>query len=117
VGRAVAVRDRRYTYVERLYEGPELYDRVADSAERVNIAGRPEHAQVQRALREALLRWLLETCRRDTARQGPTARRRRPPQTRRTALTHVRLDRQESAAWARTSVGMAPYASRNTREK
>jgi hypothetical protein len=61
VGRVVVVRDRRYTYVERLYEGPELYDRVADPDERVNIAGRPEHAQVQRALREAILRWLMET--------------------------------------------------------
>jgi len=61
VGKAIAVRDRRFTYVERLYEGPELYDRTADPAERVNLAGRPEHAQVQQALRDAVLRWLQET--------------------------------------------------------
>jgi arylsulfatase A-like enzyme len=61
VGKAIAVRDRHYTYVERLYEGPELYDRVADPAERVNLAGRPGHAHVQATLRGEVLRWLHET--------------------------------------------------------
>jgi arylsulfatase A-like enzyme len=61
VGKAIAVRDERYTYVERLYEGAELYDRTADPAERVNLAGRPEHAQVQQILSDAVFRWLLQT--------------------------------------------------------
>jgi arylsulfatase A-like enzyme len=61
VGKAIAVRDQRYTYVDRLYEGPELYDRTTDPDERVNLAGRPEHAQVQQSLRNAVLRWLQET--------------------------------------------------------
>jgi arylsulfatase A-like enzyme len=61
VGKAIAVRDRRYTYVERLCEGPELYDRSVDPAERVNLAGRPEHARVQMTLRNAVFQWLHET--------------------------------------------------------
>ncbi len=61
VGKAIAVRDQRYTYVERIYEGPELYDRAADPAKRVNVAGRPEHAEVQQSLRDAVLRWLQQT--------------------------------------------------------
>lgn len=61
VGKAVAVRTHRWTYVERLYEGPELYDRLTDPHERVNLAGRTEFADVQLRLREAIHRWLLET--------------------------------------------------------
>jgi arylsulfatase A-like enzyme len=61
VGKAVAVRDRRWTYVERLYEGNELYDRDADPAERRNLVGRPEHAEVEARLRNAIMRWLIET--------------------------------------------------------
>ena len=61
VGKAAAVRDQRYTYVERLYEGPELYDRISDPAERLNRAGQPQVAAVQHRLREALIRWLQET--------------------------------------------------------
>jgi arylsulfatase A-like enzyme len=61
VGRVVAVRTERWCYVERLYEGPELYDRVGDPRETVNLAGAPEHAAVQAELRERVLRWLLET--------------------------------------------------------
>jgi arylsulfatase A-like enzyme len=61
VGKAVAVRDKRWTYVERLYEGPELYDRDNDPNEKNNLAGRPEQAAVQTRLRDALIRWLQDT--------------------------------------------------------
>ncbi|GAA5154243.1 sulfatase-like hydrolase/transferase [Amycolatopsis dongchuanensis] len=61
VGKVVAVRDRSWTYVHRLYEGPELYDRVADPHESVNLAGRPEHAAVEQRMRDEILRWYLET--------------------------------------------------------
>lgn len=61
VGRAVAVRTADWCYVERLYEGPELYDRGRDPRETQNLAGRPEHAAVERELRDRILRWLLET--------------------------------------------------------
>ncbi|MFB6875895.1 sulfatase-like hydrolase/transferase [Streptomyces sp. NPDC056323] len=39
VGKAVAVRDQEWTYVWRLYEAPELYDRAKDPQERTNLAG------------------------------------------------------------------------------
>lgn len=61
VGRAVAVRDSRWTYVWRLYEPPELYDRNADPAETINLAGSPEHAAVEREMEHALLAWHVET--------------------------------------------------------
>ncbi|MFF2958735.1 fibronectin type III-like domain-contianing protein [Streptomyces sp. NPDC057963] len=60
-GRAVAVRDREWTYVWRLYERPELYHRAEDPHECTNPAGRPEHAEVERRLHDAVLRWLVET--------------------------------------------------------
>lgn len=61
VGKAVAVRDRRWTYVWRLYEPAEVYDRTTDPAEAHNLAGRPEVAEVEARLSGALLRWLVET--------------------------------------------------------
>ncbi|MBF9069036.1 sulfatase-like hydrolase/transferase [Streptacidiphilus fuscans] len=61
VGRAVAVRDRDWTYVWRLYEPAELYHRHDDPHERVNLAGRPEHADVQQRMHEAMLHWLVAT--------------------------------------------------------
>jgi hypothetical protein len=48
-------------YVERLYEGPELYDRRADPRETTNLAGQPEHAARERELRDRIFRWLFET--------------------------------------------------------
>jgi arylsulfatase A-like enzyme len=48
VGRVVAVRTQDWCYVERLYEGPELYDRRRDLRETTNLAGLPEHAPVER---------------------------------------------------------------------
>ncbi len=60
-GRAVAVRTEAWTYVERLYEGPELYDRVADPEEKINLAGSHECAGVQAHLKDRLFRWLFET--------------------------------------------------------
>lgn len=61
VGKAVAVRDRRWTYVHRLYDPPELYDREADPSELVNLAGRPALAGVERRFRDEVLAWLLAT--------------------------------------------------------
>ena len=61
VGRAVSVRTDRWCYVERLYEGPELYDRVADPRQTNNLAGCAEFTDEQRALRERIFRWLFET--------------------------------------------------------
>ena len=60
-GTAASVRDQRYTYVHRLYEGPELYDRVADPGETTNLAGEPARAADERRLRDSVLTWLLGT--------------------------------------------------------
>ncbi|MFI9841892.1 sulfatase-like hydrolase/transferase [Nonomuraea sp. NPDC051941] len=61
VGKAAAVRDERWTYVWRLYEPAELYDRSADPHEAHNLAGRPDLADVEARLSGVLLRWLVET--------------------------------------------------------
>jgi arylsulfatase A-like enzyme len=61
VGRVIAVRTEDWCYVERLYEGPELYDRRRDVRETTNLAGRAGYADVERALRERIFRWLFET--------------------------------------------------------
>jgi arylsulfatase A-like enzyme len=60
-GRAIAVRTADWVYVERLYEGPELYDRRRDVRETVNLAGSPATAEIERALRDRIFRWLFET--------------------------------------------------------
>ena len=61
VGRVATVRTDSHTYVHRLYERPELYDRAGDPAERENLAGRPEFAALETRLRERVLEWLLAT--------------------------------------------------------
>jgi arylsulfatase A-like enzyme len=60
-GKVASVRDQRFTYVHRLYEGPELYDRAEDPGETANLAGAAEHGETEAALRDAVTRWLLET--------------------------------------------------------
>ena len=61
VGRAIAVRTQEWTYVHRLYEADELYDRVADPHETTNLATRPSMADTCHALRDRLLDWLVST--------------------------------------------------------
>jgi arylsulfatase A-like enzyme len=70
-GRVIAVRTDDWCYVERLYEGPELYDRRRDPRETTNLAGRPEHAALERALRDRIFRWLFETSDVIPARRDP----------------------------------------------
>lgn len=60
-GKAVAVRTAEWAYVWRLYEPPELYDRVGDPGELVNRAGDPDVAEVEADLRDTVLRWMVET--------------------------------------------------------
>jgi arylsulfatase A-like enzyme len=61
VGRVIAVRTEDWCYVERLYEGPELYDRHRDPRETTNLAGRSEYAGLERTMRDRIFRWLFET--------------------------------------------------------
>ncbi len=61
VGKAVAVRSREWTYVWRLYEPPELYDRSNDPGELHNLAGSADHAKTETELTGELLRWMVAT--------------------------------------------------------
>jgi hypothetical protein len=61
VGNAIVARDTGWTYVRRLYEPPELYHRGQDRRERINLAAEPACAAVEARLRDAVLRWLVDT--------------------------------------------------------
>jgi len=61
VGKAIAVRDREWTYVWRRYEGPELYHRGSDPGERINLAGSPGHASTRQRLHDTIFTWLVDT--------------------------------------------------------
>ena len=71
VGRAIAVRTDDWCYIERLYEGPELYDRRADPHETVNLAGQAGYSTVERDHRDRIFRWLFETSDIVPARRDP----------------------------------------------
>jgi arylsulfatase A-like enzyme len=60
-GKVVAMRTAGWTYVHRVHEGPELYDRVADPAETTNLADDPAHAARVAELQAKVLTWLVET--------------------------------------------------------
>ena len=60
-GRAISIRTERWAYTERLYEGPELFDRVNDPRETVNLAGSEATVEVERDLKDRIFRWLFET--------------------------------------------------------
>ena len=57
----VACRDKEWTYVYRLYEPAELYNRAMDPGERHNLAGLPQHAATEAKMREVTFRWMVET--------------------------------------------------------
>lgn len=61
VGKAVACRSKDHTYIYRLYEPPELYDRRADAAEQHNLADVPALAAVRSKMEGVILRWMIES--------------------------------------------------------
>lgn len=61
VGKSVAIRDKEWTYVYRLYEPDELYLRANDTYELANLAADPEFQHVRARMRETVLKWLMET--------------------------------------------------------
>ncbi len=61
VSRALCVRSREFTYVYRQSESDELYDRVADPAEVVNVVDDPALTTTRSELRERLFKWLVDT--------------------------------------------------------
>jgi arylsulfatase A-like enzyme len=58
VGTAIALRTATHTYVYRACEDDELYDRIDDPSETVNLAGRPEVASIVDEHRGRVLEWL-----------------------------------------------------------
>ncbi len=61
MGKAVAMRTERWSYIYRLYENDELYDRKSDPHELHNLSGQAEVAGIERELRDATLEWLVAT--------------------------------------------------------
>ena len=61
VGKASCIRTPEWSYVHRLYENDELYDRAADPYETLNLIDEPLHADVVAAMRARVLDWHLDT--------------------------------------------------------
>jgi arylsulfatase A-like enzyme len=61
VAKAAAVRTTGWTYIERLEEGDELYDRCHDPHETANVVADPALADVVAEHRDLIMRWALET--------------------------------------------------------
>jgi arylsulfatase A-like enzyme len=59
--KAAMVRTVRHKYVYCPRDRNELFDLERDPGELRNVAGRPEYAEVEREMRERLMRWMLET--------------------------------------------------------
>ncbi|OQU97534.1 hypothetical protein CLAIMM_03456 [Cladophialophora immunda] len=60
VGKAISIRNEEWTYIYRLYEPPELYNRRLDPHEMSNLAAEPEFAPVAQMLQGEMFRWLVE---------------------------------------------------------
>lgn len=61
VGKAISMRDHNWTYIYRLYEPAELYDRRADPQELHNLAADPKFVHQARLLESQMFRWMVET--------------------------------------------------------
>jgi hypothetical protein len=57
----IACRDKEWTYIYRLYENHELYDRVNDPTEIHNLAADKAYETIAMRFREAILKWMVET--------------------------------------------------------
>ncbi|KAJ5675468.1 hypothetical protein N7462_008365 [Penicillium macrosclerotiorum] len=61
VGKAISMRDHHWTYIYRLYEPAELYDRRADPLELHNLAADPRFVHQARLMESQMFRWMVET--------------------------------------------------------
>ncbi len=61
VGRAIAMRTELYTYIYRLYESDELYDRSDDPNETENLIDHPEHKGRINDMKSRVLDWLFSS--------------------------------------------------------
>ena len=61
VGRAIAMRTEQYTYIYRLYESDELYDRSDDPNETKNLIAQSAHTEMISDMKSRVLEWLFST--------------------------------------------------------
>jgi arylsulfatase A-like enzyme len=61
VGKVVSARSKEWTYVYRLYEPAELYNRTIDEGELRNLAADPSYVHITRMFETVVLRWMIET--------------------------------------------------------
>lgn len=61
VGKAFAMRSKEWTYVYRLYEPPELYNRKTDLGELHNLAACPQHAIIVAEMQAEMFQWMMKT--------------------------------------------------------
>jgi arylsulfatase A-like enzyme len=61
ISKAVAVRTEAWTYVHRVHDTDELYDRTDDPQETRNRSGEPALAEIEQSLRSLVLDWMIET--------------------------------------------------------
>lgn len=61
VGKAVGMRSKEWTYVYRLYEPAELYNRRDDVGELHNLAADPKYAAVVAEMQGEMFRWMMQT--------------------------------------------------------
>jgi arylsulfatase A-like enzyme len=61
LGKAVSVRTKQWTYIYRRLESDELYDRLADPRETVNLIDDAEHSEIALQLRNKIFEWLVDT--------------------------------------------------------
>lgn len=61
VGKAICIRNAQWTFVWRLYEPAELYNRQTDPHEQHNLGGQSAYADIERELKDRILHWLART--------------------------------------------------------
>lgn len=59
VGKAISLRDKEFTYIYRLYEPSELYDRAKDPHEMHNLAAIPAYKERMEKYQMVVLKWLV----------------------------------------------------------
>jgi arylsulfatase A-like enzyme len=59
VGKAISLRDEKFTCIYRLYEPAELYDRIGDPHEMHNLAGEEDFRTLVDRYEKVILKWLV----------------------------------------------------------
>ncbi len=60
-GKAISIRSKDWTYIYRLYESDEFYDRTHDPLEERNLVNDPNRQTTIREMKDEVLTWMVET--------------------------------------------------------